>query len=159
LGFLHRKALEGKIEAGQVVIAEEAKGERGKAKDPESDSFAFGLSPLASQADSGPSVPPCLRDCAPSPSAATSERGKAKEPESDSFAFGLSPLASPLGYLIASDRYLKRDELGVIYQLCVVPGERRKLVAGALLKAQFDRSAYGCRLYCCWCAQDLQANH
>jgi hypothetical protein len=26
------------------------------------------------------------------------------------------------------------------------------------LKAQFDRSAYGCRLYCCWCAQDIEAN-
>jgi hypothetical protein len=24
-----------------------------------------------------------------------------------------------------------------------------------LLRAQFERSAYGCRLYCCWCAQDL----
>lgn len=26
------------------------------------------------------------------------------------------------------------------------------------LKAQFQRSAYGCRLYCCWCAQDIEAN-
>jgi len=26
------------------------------------------------------------------------------------------------------------------------------------LKAQFERSAYGCKLYCCWCAQDLAAN-
>ncbi|MEO0587775.1 MAG: hypothetical protein AAF078_09060, partial [Planctomycetota bacterium] len=32
------------------------------------------------------------------------------------------------------------------------------LVGAALLKAQFDRSAYGCRLYGCWCAQDLPAN-
>src|ERR1051326_8634541 len=22
----------------------------------------------------------------------------------------------------------------------------------------FDRAAYGCRLFCCWCAQDLEAN-
>jgi hypothetical protein len=28
-----------------------------------------------------------------------------------------------------------------------------------LLKAQFDRSAYGCKLYSCWCAQDLPANY
>jgi hypothetical protein len=30
--------------------------------------------------------------------------------------------ASPLGYVISRDRYLKRDELGVIYQLCAAPG-------------------------------------
>src|SRR5690606_28726534 len=91
LGFLHRKAMEGKIQLGHVLVADERQGH-------------------------------------------------------------------PLGYLIASDRYLKRDELGVVYQLCVVPGAQRKLVGAALLKAQFDRSAYGCRLYCCWCAQDLAAN-
>jgi hypothetical protein len=47
----------------------------------------------------------------------------------------------------------------VIYQLCVVPGEQRKLVGASLIKEVFARSAYGCRLYCCWCAQDLAANH
>jgi hypothetical protein len=26
------------------------------------------------------------------------------------------------------------------------------------LKAVFDRAAYGCKLFCCWCAQDLPAN-
>jgi len=26
------------------------------------------------------------------------------------------------------------------------------------LKAQFERSAYGCKLCCCWCAQDIAAN-
>ena len=68
-------------------------------------------------------------------------------------------LPTPLGYVIAKDRYLKRDELGVVYQLCVVGSIQRKLVGAALLKAVFDRSAYGCRLYCCWCAQDLAANY
>ncbi|MGB7158952.1 MAG: GNAT family N-acetyltransferase, partial [Tepidisphaeraceae bacterium] len=67
--------------------------------------------------------------------------------------------AEPLGYCISRDRYLKRDELGVIYQLCVVPGEQRKLVGASLLKEVFERSAYGCKLYCCWCAQDLAANY
>jgi len=67
--------------------------------------------------------------------------------------------AQPVGYLIAVDRYLKRDELGIIYQMNIVPDYQRSLVAANLLKAQFDRSAYGCRLYCCWCAQDLAANH
>ncbi len=64
-----------------------------------------------------------------------------------------------LGYIISRDRYLKRDELGVIYQLCVVPGFQRGLIGASLVKAVFERSAYGCRLYCCWCAQDLAANY
>ncbi len=66
---------------------------------------------------------------------------------------------SPLGYCISKDRYLKRDELGVIYQLCVAPGHQRGLIGATLIKAVFERSAYGCRLYCCWCAQDLAANY
>lgn len=69
------------------------------------------------------------------------------------------PPASPVGYVIGVDRYLKRDELGIIYQMNVVPEHRRSLVAANLLKAKFEASAYGCRLYCCWCAQDLEANH
>ncbi|HEV2292365.1 MAG TPA: hypothetical protein VGR35_00830 [Tepidisphaeraceae bacterium] len=64
-----------------------------------------------------------------------------------------------LGYVIARDRYLKRDELGVIYQLCVVQGDQRKLIGASLIKAVFERAAYGCRLFCCWCAQDLAANY
>jgi ribosomal protein S18 acetylase RimI-like enzyme len=62
------------------------------------------------------------------------------------------------GYIISRDRYLKRDELGVIYQLCVSPSAHRKLIGAALVKAAFERSAYGCRLFCLWCAQDLEAN-
>ena len=65
----------------------------------------------------------------------------------------------PLGYCASRDRYLKRDELGVVYQLCVAAGNQRKLIGASLLKAVFERSAYGCKLYCCWCAQDLAANH
>ena len=64
----------------------------------------------------------------------------------------------PLGYLIGHDQYFKRDDVGIIYQINVAPGTRRSYVGAALLKAQFDRSAWGCRLYCCWCAQDLEAN-
>jgi hypothetical protein len=64
-----------------------------------------------------------------------------------------------LGYCASRDRYLKRDELGIIYQLCVASGVQRKLVGAALVREVFERSAYGCRLYCCWCAQDLAANH
>ncbi len=64
----------------------------------------------------------------------------------------------PAGYLIASDRYMKRDELGLITQVNVEAKYRRSLVAARLVQGQFDRSAYGCRLYAAWCAQDLEAN-
>jgi hypothetical protein len=65
----------------------------------------------------------------------------------------------PIGYCIATDRYFKRDELGIIYQMNVSPTAQRKLVAASLLKAVFERAAYGCKLFCCWCAQDLDANY
>jgi hypothetical protein len=64
----------------------------------------------------------------------------------------------PVGYLMGADRYFKRDDVGIIYQMNVLPAKQRGFVGAALLKAQFERSAYGCRLYCCWCAQDLAAN-
>jgi hypothetical protein len=64
-----------------------------------------------------------------------------------------------LGYSIGTDRYHKHDDIGVIYQLNVVPGRRRSLIGATLVKAMFDRAAYGCRLFCCWCAQDIEANH
>lgn len=107
LGFLPLKALEGKIDAGEVLVADHE--------------------PHASA--SGSPLP-----------------------------HGCGSLDRLAGYLIAADRYQKRDELGYIVQLCIVPEYRRSLVAAQLLQAQFDRSAYGCRLYCCWCAQDLNAN-
>jgi hypothetical protein len=65
----------------------------------------------------------------------------------------------PVGYCIGNDQYFKRDDVGIIYQMNVVPGERRKLVGATLIKAIFDRAAYGCRLFCCWCAQDIEANY
>lgn len=63
------------------------------------------------------------------------------------------------GYLIGNDRYKSRDELGVIYQVCVAPEFRRMLVGAHLIKARFESSAYGCKLYCCWCAQDLTGSN
>ncbi|MGC4031702.1 MAG: GNAT family N-acetyltransferase [Tepidisphaeraceae bacterium] len=68
------------------------------------------------------------------------------------------PLPTAIGYLIAADRYCRRDEVGYVTQINVLPEYRRHLVAAQLLLAQFDRSAYGCRLYSCWCAEDLAAN-
>jgi hypothetical protein len=64
----------------------------------------------------------------------------------------------PIGYCIFSYRYLKRDELGVVYQMNVMPVKQRSLIGATLLKAVFERAPYGCRLFCCWCAQDLDAN-
>jgi hypothetical protein len=64
----------------------------------------------------------------------------------------------PVGYCASRDRYLKRDELGVIYQMCVAPGHQRGLIGATLVREVFARAAYGCRLFCCWCAQDLDAN-
>jgi hypothetical protein len=66
--------------------------------------------------------------------------------------------SEPVGYCIGVDRYFRRDDVGIIYQMNVTPGRQRGFVGAALLKAMFDRSAYGCRLYCCWCAQDIEAN-
>src|SRR5436190_7386499 len=57
-----------------------------------------------------------------------------------------------VGYLIGNDQYFKRDDVGIVYQINIAEGHRRGLVGATLLKAQFDRSAYGCKLYCCWCA-------
>lgn len=67
--------------------------------------------------------------------------------------------AQPLGYCISADRYLKHDDLGIIYQLNVAPCHQRGLIGATLIKAVFERAPYGCKLYCCWCAQDLEANH
>lgn len=65
----------------------------------------------------------------------------------------------PIGYVMGCDRYYKRDDVGIIYQMNVLPGRQRGLVGAALVKALFARAAYGCRLFCCWCAQDIEANY
>src|SRR5688500_91815 len=111
VGWFATRTIEGKINAGHVIVAEEGSGFRGQGS-----------------GNASPSLNP--------------------EPRTQ----------NPLGYLIGSDRYFKRDDVGVIYQINVVDGARRGLVGAALLQAQFERSAYGCKLYCCWCAQDLEAN-
>jgi N-acetylglutamate synthase-like GNAT family acetyltransferase len=64
-----------------------------------------------------------------------------------------------IGYCMGVDRYFKRDDVGIIHQMNVVPGKQRGFVGATLLRAMFDRAAYGCRLFCCWCAQDIEANH
>ena len=49
--------------------------------------------------------------------------------------------------------------MGIIYQMNVLPVKQRGLIGATLLKAMFDRAAYGCKLFCCWCAQDIEANY
>src|SRR4051794_27172111 len=44
---------------------------------------------------------------------------------------------SPVGYVASRDRYLKRDELGVIYQLCVSPNAQRGLIGATLIREVF----------------------
>lgn len=67
--------------------------------------------------------------------------------------------AVQIGYCLFKDQYMKRDDVGIIYQLNVMPIRHRHLVGATLVKAAFDNAAYGCRLFCCWCAQDIQANY
>ena len=67
-------------------------------------------------------------------------------------------LVAPTGYVIAQDTYAGRDDVGIIYQLNVLPLKQRNLIGASLIQAVFARAAYGCRLFCCWCAQDIQAN-
>jgi hypothetical protein len=70
----------------------------------------------------------------------------------------VDPAGMPLGYCMGVDRYFKRDDVGIIHQMNVAPGRQRAFIGATLLKAMFERAAYGCRLFCCWCAQDLAAN-
>lgn len=64
-----------------------------------------------------------------------------------------------IGYCLSKDQYMKRDDVGIVYQLNVLPLKQRHLVGASMVKAAFDRAAYGCKLFCCWCAQDIQANY
>lgn len=65
----------------------------------------------------------------------------------------------PIGYCLYRDRYMKREDCGYVSQLNVAPNKHRGLVGAALIQAMFERVPYGVRLFCCWCAQDLEANH
>src|SRR5882757_843303 len=42
----------------------------------------------------------------------------------------------PVGYCIGNDQYFKRDDVGIIYQMNVVPGKQRGFIGASLLKAQ-----------------------
>jgi hypothetical protein len=97
-----------------------------------------------------------LEDRRPEPETGTGAQSELLTSNSQLLTPGAGP--TPVGFIIGCDRYFKRDDCGIIYQLCVEPGQRRSLVGAMLVKAMFDRAAYGCRLFCCWCAQDIEAN-
>jgi hypothetical protein len=121
VGFMQTKALEGKIKAGHVLVAESDEATERRSDEGED---------TGESASAFPSVASSLR----------------------------RSVAVPVGYLIGNDQYFKRDDVGIIYQMNVVPGKQRGFVGATLLKAMFDRAAYGCKLFCCWCAQDIEAN-
>jgi hypothetical protein len=129
VGFMPTKQFEGKIKAGHVLVAEERhEGTEARRHEGVMEAEGNAVNSLDPSVSGPHSVPTCLR------------------------------ASVPVGYLIGNDQYFKRDDVGIIYQINIAEGKRRSLVGAMLLKAQFDRSAYGCRLYCCWCAQDIEAN-
>jgi N-acetylglutamate synthase-like GNAT family acetyltransferase len=68
-------------------------------------------------------------------------------------------LKRPIGYCISKDKYMGREDCGNIVQLNVAPQKQRGLIGAELIKTVFQRVPWGVRLFCCWCAQDLAANH
>jgi hypothetical protein len=133
VGWMPTKQLEGKIKLGHVIVAEE-----------ENAGVRVGVRVRVRPDEEGA----VASDPNPNPNLNLNRPLHA------------SPAArTPVGYCIGHDQYFKRDDVGIIYQLNVVPDRRRSLVGATLVKAMFDRAAYGCRLFCCWCAQDIEANH
>jgi hypothetical protein len=138
VGFLHREALEGKVKAGHVLIAEERdEGTQALRHEVVMEEARDEVNSLSASLP-GPHFVP-------------------RDPAQREVVLGAS-VPIPIGYLIGNDQYFKRDDVGIIYQMNVVPERRRSLVGATLLKAMFDRAAWGCRLFCCWCAQDIEAN-
>src|SRR3954452_23913937 len=131
VGWMPTKSLEQKVAAGEVLIAEDVTGQS--------------------------SLVTCGRT--PEREGPASDNGQVTSdlPPSDKGQVTSDPDVR-VGYVIATDRYMKREDCGIIYQMNVTPTHQRGLIGASLLKAQFERSAYGCRLYCCWCAQDIAAN-
>lgn len=128
VGFLPRAQIEKYIKADHVLIAEESPHRRERRERGEDHEDL--------KSGSGPDID--------------------RDPVSANSAN--SAVNVPIGYIIARDQYMKRDDIGIVYQLNVLPLRHRHLVGAMLVNAAFERAAYGCRLFCCWCAQDIAAN-
>jgi len=133
VGWFPTKQIEKNIEAGNVLIAEE-QSQHGTEEQSHHGEHREGRE---NGSDFEPSRSPLPKSSVSSVSSAVNR---------------------PLGYIIFRDQYMKRDDVGIIYQLNVLPLRQRKLIGASLVKACFEKAAYGCRLYCCWCAQDILAN-
>jgi len=166
VGWFPRRQFEANIEGGHVLIAEEeeesqrgGRGDRGEAERAgEEASWQHGIMgksdercgisderggfPLSAFSFQRFSFAPCGSPCSPCFK-----------------SLQASSLKTPIGYIIGRDRYMKRDDVGIMYQVNVLPLKHRHLVGATLVKALFDRAAYGCRLYSLWCAQEIQANY
>jgi GNAT superfamily N-acetyltransferase len=164
LGFMHRQTIETYISRGDILIAEEVVSDQGEEAGTRHE--AKGIE--ASTRHEAGGIGAGTRHEA----GGSAEEAISDPPEAESRPLNAErcvpvschmPHASakpvPVGYCMGRDRYFKRDDVGIIYQLVVEPGQRRSLVGAMLVQAMFERAAYGCRLFCCWCAQDLEANH
>lgn len=140
VGWMPTGQLEGHIKKGHVLVAEQREGSRGQGVEGPSDKTGeSGSLTHSNPKPLNPSAPSCTLDPLATDPLATSR-------------------ALPVGYCIGVDKYFKREEAGIIYQMNIEPGHQRGLLGATLLQAMFDRWPYGVRLCCCWCAQDLQAN-
>ena len=141
LGFLPRMAILNRIEQGNVLVAEAAPGSRtgdgrwaaGDGGMGDGSRQSKDLAGVAGSQATPIAAGPSDGDAAPT-------------------------AASPVGYCIAVDRYMQQDHVGQFIQLNVAPGSRRGFVGAALVKATFEKAAYGVKLYGLWCRQDLAAN-
>src|SRR3954467_13077107 len=131
VGWMPMKSLEQKVGAGNVLIAEDVTGQS--------------------------SLVTCGRP--PEREGPASDNGQVTSDLSPSDKGQVT--SDPdvrVGYVISTDRYMKREDCGTIYQVNVLPGHQRGVIGAALVRAALARAAYGCRLFCCSCAQDIAAN-
>lgn len=149
LGFMWEQAIRKRIDEGNMLIAEAVEPRRHEGHEGEGKkNYSDAMDQCSARQET------------------ISETNTSENEAESTHGFSESSCASrlrgstkvPVGYCMGVDRYQKRSELGIVYQMAVLPAFRRMNVAAMLLQAQFDKSAYGTRLYCCWCKQSLEAN-
>ena len=157
VGWMPTKQLQRYIEQGNVLVAEERLAGAGEVENAEEASpvQGTGASPLPLQ----PLPPELHRSESRAPGSEPGGRESPGECRSVPLPCNEAPaLSRAVGYIIAKDQYFKRDDCGIVYQVNVAAECQRGLIGAALVQAVFERAAYGCKLFCCWCAQDIEAN-
>jgi hypothetical protein len=167
VGWMPTGQLEGHIAKGHVLIAERAESNRGCTQ---MDTESMGEDVTRRRGDAEKRGDMGI-DAIVQPSGADGQvdaaGGLGLEPQTPSApprlcersSFSSSAVVERVGYCIGVDRYFKREDVGIIYQMNVLPGVQRGLIGATLLQSMFDRWPRGVRLCCCWCAQDLTANY